>query len=199
MPTFPTLPISDMNVRSVNPTRVTKSINGLEQRQAIGSQYYEVTATFRNLTQAQQRQLQGFINEMKGPLTGFDITLPDYVGDSTGTYTGSITVATNTAAGASSVPVTTAASNGVVVLKAGDLIRFSNHNKIYAVAADVTAVTGNETITLTTPLRSAVTTSHTVSHKDVQMFVRFVNDNQEFSMDTSQFPSFEIDFREVLG
>lgn len=85
-----------------------------------------------------------------------------------------------------------------MVLKAGDLIRFSNHTKLYAVAADVTAVTGNETITLTTPLRSAVTTSHTVSHKDIQASVRFLNDNQEFNMDAQQFPSFEIDFKEVL-
>lgn len=198
MPTFPSIPFSNVSLRSVNPTRVTQSINGVIQRQAIGAQYYSITASFQNLTQAQQRQLFGFMEEMRGPLTTFDLQLPDYLADSTGAFTGTITVATNTAAGSTTVPITSAASNGVVVLKAGDLIRFSNHNKIYAVAADVTAVAGNETLTLTQPLRSAVTTSHTITHKDVSVSVRFASDNAEFFTDVSLYPSFVIEFVEVL-
>ena len=166
MSTFPSIPFTDVTLRSVNPTRVTTSINGVIQRQAIGAQYFAVTGSFSNLTQTQQRQLFGFIEQMRGPLTAFNLQLPDYLADSTGDFTGTITVATNTSAGATSIPITSSAANGVVILRAGDLIRFSNHNKVYTVASTVTAVSGNETLTLSQPLRSAVTTSHTITHKD---------------------------------
>lgn len=199
MPTFPITNFQNLSLRSQNPTRVTSTINGIEQRSSLGAQYYQLTATFQNLTQSDQRKLLAFIDEMRGPLTGFDLQLPSYLGNSTGAYSGSISVATNTAAGQTSIPITTAAANGVTVLKAGDLIRFSNHNKVYAVKADVVAVSGNETLTLSQPLRTAVTTSHTITHKTVSIFVRFSNEINEFQMDANLYPTFSIDFQEVLS
>lgn len=194
---FPNIPFSDMTLRSVNPTRVTQVVNGIEQRSAVGAQYFTLTANFRNLTKANQRLLMAHIDEMRGPLTAFEIALPDYIGDTTGSpFT--LTVATTAAAGATSVAVSCSAVNGVTVLKAGDLVRFASHNKIYMVKADVVAVTGNETITLTQPLRASVASSSTVTHTDLTMSVRYSEDIGEFSVDPSEFANFSLEFTEVL-
>jgi len=199
MPSFPSLPIANMSMRSINPTRVTTTINGLEQRSSLSAQYYQLTVNFENLTQSDQRQLLAFIDEMRGPLTAFDITLPDYLGDRTGAVY-SIAVRTTTSAGATSVPITASgAPNGSIVLKAGDLIRFSNHNKVYSVASNVSITSTNGTITLTTPLRSGVTaTTHTVTADNVSMSVRFTNDINEFQIGADLYPSFSIELQEVL-
>lgn len=196
---FPNIPFSDMTLRSVNPTRITQVINGVEQRSAVGAQYFQLTANFSNLSKANQRALMAHIDEMRGPLTAFDITLPDYIGDSTGAWTSTITLAANASTGANSVSVTSAASDGVVILKAGDLIRFASHNKVYMVKSDVTAVTGNETITLTQPLRAAVTNGTTVTHQNVNMSVRYSQDIGEFRVDPSEYASFTLEFTEVLS
>jgi len=196
---FPTIPFTNMSLRSINPTRITSTINGIEQRASVGAQYYSLTVSFSNLTQAYQRQLFAFVDEMRGPLTNFDIALPDYLGNSTGSYTGSITVNGAVSAGATSVIVATSASNGTVILKAGDLLRFASHNKLYAVKSDITAGSGGAaTILLTQPLRSALTNSSSVTHRSLSMNVRFASDNQEFQVDASLYPTFDIEFVEVL-
>lgn len=195
---FPNIPFSDVTLRSINPTRITQVINGVEQRSAVGSQYFQLTATFRNLTKANQRALMAHIDEMRGPLTAFEITLPDYLGDSTGAFTGAITLAATASAGASTVSISSAAANGVIVLKAGDLIRFASHNKVYMVKNDVTAVTGNETVNLTQPLRAAVTNTSSVTHQNLTMSVRYSQDIGEFSVDPSEYANFSLEFTEVL-
>lgn len=198
MPTFPLTNFSNMTMRSVNPTRVTTAINGIEQRSAIGSQYYTFVANFNNLNQADQRKLMAFIDEMRGPLTTFDLALPSYLGNSTGAFTGAITTAAGSSLGATTVTITSAAANGVTVLKAGDLIRFASHTKVYTVKTDVVAAAGNETVTLSQPLRAAVLTSTTVTHQSVSASVRFSQEIGEFSVGQDLYANFSIEFNEVL-
>lgn len=199
MPTFPLTEFTNMSMRSINPTRVTTVLNGIEQRSAIGAQYFQFTATFANLSKTDQRKLMGFIDEVKGPLTEFDLALPDYLGDSTGAHTGAITLNANFAAGVSSVTATATASAGVVLLRAGDLITFASHDKIYSVKADVTQPgAGAATITLTQALRSAVVSATAITHQNVVASVRFTNEINEFSVDQNEYANFQIEFNEVL-
>lgn len=199
MANFPSIDFTNMVMRSFNPTRITTTINGIEQRSSIGAQYYGLTVNFQNLTQSEQRQLLGFIDEMAGPLTEFEITLPDYLGDSTGTYSGTITTNGTASEGVSSVPVTTSASSGVTILKAGDLVRFAGHTKVYSVKSNIVTTSGGAaTILLTQQLRSSVSGSTTVTHKNLTMNVRFADITAEFEIDPSLYPSFDLDFVEVL-
>ena len=199
MATFPITDFDNITMRSINPTRVTTVLNGIEQRSAIGAQFYQFTAEFANLSKSDQRKLMAFIDEVKGPLTEFDLALPDYLGDSTGAHTGAITVASTAAVNATSVSVSASATAGVILLKAGDLIKFASHKKLYSVKADVVQPgVGNATITLTQALRSSVTGSTAVTHKDISANVRFAGDINEFSVDQSEFASFSLEFNEVL-
>lgn len=196
MPSFPSVDFTDCSVSSNTPTLVTKSINGVEERATISSQYWTVGATFRNLSDSERRQLIGFIMKSRGPYSTFDLTLPTTLDDSTGNYTGTITVATATA-GNLSFTATVSASN-TLILKAGDFIKFSNHNKVYMVTDDATSVGTNLTVSLYPAIRTSATSSHTVTHKNVPMTVRFATDNIPFSLDQKLFSSVDIDFIEVL-
>lgn len=196
MPSFPSVDFTDCSVSSNTPTLVTKSINGVEERATIAGQYWTVGATFRNLSDSERRQIIGFIMKSRGPYSTFDLTLPTTLDDSTGNYTGTITVATATA-GNLSFTATVSASN-TLILKAGDFIKFSNHNKVYMVTDDATSVGTNLTVSLYPAIRTSATSSHTVTHKNVPMTVRFATDNIPFSLDQKLFSSVDIDFIEVL-
>ena len=199
MATFPITEFDNITMRSINPTRVTTVLNGIEQRSAIGAQFYQFTAAFENLSKSDQRKLMAFIDEVKGPLTEFDLALPDYLGDSTGGHTATLTVSSTASANAISVLVTTSATTGATLLKAGDLIQFASHKKLYSVKADVLQPgVGSATITLTQALRSAVASSTTVAHQNISASVRFAGDINEFSVDQTEFASFQLEFNEVL-
>ncbi len=199
MAAFPITEFDNITMRSINPTRVTTVLNGIEQRSAIGAQFYQFTASFENLSKSDQRKLMAFIDEVRGPLTEFDLALPDYLGDSTGAHTGSLTLSASASANATSVSVTATATAGVILLKAGDLIKFASHKKLYSVKADVTQPgAGSATVTLTQALRSAVTSGTAVTHQNLSANVRFAGDINEFSVDQSEFASFTLEFNEVL-
>lgn len=187
---------NSMQVISVNPTKVTTSINGVEQRLASTGQYFRFVGTYSNLTQANQRAVFGHIQGRAGPLNTFTISLPSYMGNSTAGFTGTISGVTESANATSFTA--TASSNNTAILKAGDLIKFSSHNKIYTVTSDVTSgAAGACTIYIYPGLRQAVT-SNTITHRSVQPTVRYASDNAEFGLGPDQFTTFTLEFIEVL-
>jgi len=196
MPDFPSVDFTACNVQTVTPTLVTKTINGLEERAAVAGQYFVVNAQFSNVSDQERRQLLGFIMKSRGPFSTFNLYLPSTIDESTGSYTGTITVATATA-GLTSCTATVSASN-TLILRAGDFIKFSNHNKVYMVTDDATSVGTNLTVNLFPAIRTSATSSHTITHKNVPMTVRFGSDNYTVSIDQNLYGSMDIDFVEVL-
>lgn len=194
--TFPSITPTDISFSSVNPTRITRTLNGIEQRGASAGQYFTITATFDSLNESEQRQIYGYIKSKSGPLDAFLFTLPDYIGDSTGSYTGGIAVSGSTAPiGATSITVNTTGSV-FPSLKQGDLISFANHTKVYTITSDVN--TPGTTISFYPALRAAVPATTVVNHKNVQVWVRFASDNLEFRVGTNNYGTFTLDFVEVL-
>lgn len=185
-----------MSVISVNPTKVTASLNGIEQRIASTGQYFRFVGTYSNLTQANQRAIFAHIQSQGGPLNAFTISLPAYMGNSTAGFTGTLTGVTETVN--DPVITATASANNTAVLKAGDLIKFSNHNKIYTVTNDVTSNgSGVCTINIFPALKQSIT-SGSITHRSVQPTVRYASDNAEFSLGADQFTTFTLEFIEVL-
>jgi len=197
MPTFPSIQPTSAQMRKVNPTRITTTLNGLEQRESSAGQYFALTLEFANLSQSEQRQIQGLFAETGGPVTTFDYQLPDFMGDSTGTYAGGITMTNTYSAGVSTVVVN--AGGSVIDIKAGDLVTFTGHNKVYMLTANATSAGGsNYTLKIDPPLRAGVSATTAVTHKNITMKVRFVSDNQEFDVDPTLYANFTLELVEVL-
>lgn len=192
---FPSITPSNVTLSVVNPTRVTTTINNIEQRTAIGSPYFRLVAEYENLEKSEVRQFVAHTAEVAGPQTSFTFTLPSYLGNNSAGYSGTITSG-SASIGATSVSVTTS-GNGAI-LKAGDLIKFANHNKVYTVKGDVTASGLSATINIFPSLRTAVS-STSVTHTSLSMTVRYVTDNQELGIGVDEFSTLQLEMVEVLG
>lgn len=195
MAAFPSITPSSVSLVPVNPTRVTTTLNGIEQRQAVGGQYFRLVAEFTGLNKAELRQIQSHVIQQGGPLTSFEFTLPDYLGDSTGAYTGTITLSSNGAVGQTSVSVTSTGST-FPSLKAGDLIRFASHDKIYTLTSDVSSP--GTTLAFYPALRTAVTSGQTVTHQNLTIKVRYSEDTENLVVGTNLYSDISIEFVEVL-
>jgi hypothetical protein len=195
MADFPAVSFSSLELSSNTPTIVTTSINGLENRTQVSTQYWSFTADFQNVSDNERRQILGFLMKRRGNLNPFTIDLPDVINDSSSGFTGTITAIT-ASAGVTTVTATTSAS-GVTALKAGDFFKFGNHNKVYMATDDAVASGTSVTINFFPALRTAQS-SGSLTHNNVPLYVRCTNDQFTFATDPNLFGSFSIDFVEVI-
>lgn len=193
--TFPAITPNSMQISSVNPTRITSTLNGTEQRLSGTGQYFRFLALFDNLSQADARKIFAHINQYRGSLDAFALSLPTYLANSTAGYSGNITGAT-ASIGATSITGTVGVS-GAAIVKAGDMIKIGTGNKLYTVTSDATASGTTVTINFTPGLRVAVSNGG-VFHRNLTAWVRYANDNQEFNIGTNLYNTASIDFVEVL-
>ena len=124
------------------------------------------------------------------------MALPVGYKDSTGDYSGTVTVSSNTSAGAVSIPYTITGTDKTV-FKSGDLFTISNSGKVYTVVADSTTSSLAGTVSFYPALTDAITTSDTLTHKNVKITVRYSNDMEQI-VDNAGFTDMEIQFVEVV-
>ena len=95
------------------------------------------------------------------------------------------------------------AHDGTKRFKAGDMIKFASHTKVYMVVEDVTASSNAATVTIEPPLITALSDNSTVTYDDVPFTVHLTNDVQEFgavssTKDGDLLYQFELDVEEAL-
>ena len=128
-----------VDFQSITNTRVTTSVSGVTQRIQTGGQFFSFKLKSPALTRAQAMADYSFFMKQLGQAESFVVT-PPVVSSSRGTASGTITVQNVTstspllslAAGSKTIPV----SGGTGTLLKGDLVKFSNHNKVYMVTED---------------------------------------------------------------
>lgn len=120
-------------------TRVTTSVSGVTQRVQTGGQSFSFKLKSPALTRAQAMADYSFFMSQLGQAESFTV-IPPVISSSRGTASGTITVVNTSsttptlslAAGSKTIPV----SGGSGTLLKGDLVKFSNHNKVYMVTED---------------------------------------------------------------
>jgi hypothetical protein len=201
--TFPVAGFTTMDFSSNTQTRTTQSLSGRTQRAQLQSQYFSFKLVSPPLSRAEYAPIMSFILKQGGKFDSFTVVPPD-ISSTRGTATGTITCANITssdysvAAGSSTVPII----NDVVssgTLKNGDLIKFSNHDKVYMLTEDVN-LDGSTVVGLPIypTLRTAVNASTTVVYNDVPFKVFLTSDTQGFKIGTQKYYSYEINVREEL-
>lgn len=194
MSAFPSITPASVNLVPVNPTRVTTTLNGIEQRASGTGQYYRLIASYQNLTQSQVREIMGHMAAHSGPLDSFTFQLPSYLGNITGSGTSIGVSGGPNAIGQTSV-VMTVGGGTTPYLKAGDLFKFATHDKVYQTTADATTTTLN----FRPPLRAIVNNGTGITTTNLSLTVRYASDNQEFIIGQDLYSSFSIEFVEVLS
>lgn len=198
--TFPSSPgFSAANFKQNTITKKTQTASGRVIRATNSTTLWSGTLAFPVMSLAEFRPVQAFVALAQGPLNEFDIVIPTVStsqADNPGTLTA--TVNGNQGAGATAVSISTN-KNSTVVLKAGDVIRFTNHTKVYMVTADATTNgSGNVDVSIAPALVQNVSNTESITTTNVPFRMILSNDIQEFNYRTDNRIAYEIDVEEVL-
>jgi hypothetical protein len=202
-----TFPISagfeTLDFQSNTTSRVSVSVSGRTQRIKTGSQYWSFKLKSPAMTRADMMADYAFIVQQDGQVESFNI-VPPTISTTRGTASGTITVANTTstspvislASGSTAVGVT----GGTGTLKKGDLIKFSNHNKVYMITEDVNLDGSTvDRIPFYPPLITALTGGgQTITYTDVPFTVYMDRDEQKFITQADGTFKYEIVMNEEI-
>ena len=194
--TFPTNPnFSSINFKDNRPTLINQTLSGKRQVRQIGAQYFSFTVQMPPMQREKGQEIFAFLQAQKGRSGTFQITPPL---DNLGLAKDETDILVN---GAHVVGDSTIAMDGFTVgqagvLKAGDLIKFANHSKVYMVSYDVDH--DSAAVTISPPLVTALTNNLAVTVNKPLFTVYLENDELIRVEGASGFTSIAFDVREVI-
>ena len=205
--TFPsTAGFETLDFQSNVRNRISSSVSNITQRVKVGGQYWSFKMKSPPMTRASFMADYSFLISQDGRYGTFTI-VPPVISNTTGTMTGVLTVAditmanptASTAAGSTQIAVQDDSSAGT--LKKGDLMKFSNHDKVYMVVNDFN-LAGDSTVSflnfypaLTESLEGGVTT---ITYNEVPFTVFLDDDEISYTVDQSNLYRYEISITEEL-
>ena len=189
--TFPSSPVaSSIKITGVSPTLTSVTHSLKRQARSRGGQRWMIEATYPPMSRADFAPVWAFAHSQQGQYETFSYTPPVY-GNTSGTATGTLLVnnVSGYAAGTSTI-----ASDGLTgTLKAGDCIKFANHDKIYMLTAD-----GSTSLAIEPPLQTAVVNNEAITYNSVAFTMSFAADTQEMSVGTDGFVGYKISLVEIV-
>jgi len=201
--TFPTAGFTALDLQSNTKSRLTESVSGRTQRIKSGAQYWSFKLKSPPLSRSDFNAIFSFIIQQDGQVEAFSVT-PPVISSTTGTASGTVTVADvntadplmSTSAGSVSVGV----SGGTGTLKKGDMIKFSNHDKVYMLTADVDLDGSTvDQVSFYPPLvESVVGGTTTITYNSVPFKVFLEKDEVGYTLQTDGLYRYEIRVREEL-
>lgn len=195
--TFPATPApSRVALKSSGQTLVSYSQSGRRFARAGLGQRWLVTASYGPLTSDEGRSLIGFCASQQGQLGTFSYLLPSHA-TPRGVATGTPLV--NGASQTSASVITDGWAVSVTnILKAGDLIKFAGHSKVYMQTVDVNSnASGQVTLTLNTPLIASPADNEAITTSNINFTMAFSRDVEEFPIRAPQIYGYDVELIEV--
>jgi hypothetical protein len=196
---FPT----DPNFRAINfkdnrPNLVNQTLSGKKQVRQIGAQYFSFTVSMPPLQQAKAQEIFAFLQKQKGSFEDFTIQAPlDNLGASKAET--DIQVVGAHTSGDASIALDGFSASQTGALKAGDIIKFANHSKVYMVQSDIDSDSGGALTVLISPnLVASLADNEAVTVNKPSFTVYLENNEIMYSTDASGFYSISFDVREVI-
>jgi|TARA_X000001388_G_scaffold29437_1_gene20903 hypothetical protein len=192
-----------MNFRSIQNTIISKSQSGKKLARQVDGQRFGFTAKIITAKRDEvYGSLMAFIVKQRSGKENFTI-IPPELKNAKGHENGTVLVNGVHAVGDTTIAMDGFAHDGTQRFKAGDMIKFASHSKVYMVVEDVTASSNAATVTIEPPLTTALTDNSTVTYDNVPFTVHLTNDVQEFGAVTSTqdgnlLYQFELDVEEAL-
>ena len=199
------LPSNDfnaLNFKSEQKTLVSTTDSGKTFLRQVDGQRWTFTVSYPLKTRQDFAPIQAFIIRQRSQKENFTITFPSYL-NAQGSETGTVLVNGVHSAGDTTIDVNGHAGDTAGSFKAGDLIKFAGHSKVYMIVSDVTPSSNASTLTIEPPLTNALANDEAVTYDSVPFTVHLNSDLQEFQ--TNQVDSsgnllfsFEFDVIESL-
>ena len=175
--TFPNTNYSGLNFKSNQRTLTSIADDGTTYTRQIDTQRFSLTLSFPPQSKADFMPIMAFVMKQRSKKESFVLPLPTGLKDARGTAAGS-----PTGTGSAGDTSITLGGTGTGSLLAGDLVKFSSHDKLYMVIDDASDISSG-TITIEPPLRQAIS-ADTISFDSLNMSARLTSDVQEFSSGT---------------
>ena len=196
---FPTSPnFRSLNFQDNRPTLLNQTLSGKKQVRQIGSQYFSFTVAMPPLQQDKAQEVFAFLQKQKGSFEDFTIVAPlDNLG--AGKSETDIQVVGSHVSGDATIALDGFTANQTSALKAGDLIKFANHSKVYMVQTDIDANSSGQLTVLISPnLVTTLADNEAVTVNKPSFTVYLENNEIMYSTDASGFYSISFDVREVI-
>ncbi len=187
---YPTTPAPHSVTRSsFTPTLISVAHSLKRQVRARGAHRWSFVLKYKPMRRASAALLDAFLMAQRGQYVSF-LFVPPVYGSSSGTVSGTVTVNGAHSAGVASVSITGLTGT----LKAGDMIKFAGHTKVYMLTAD-----GTTTLTIQPPLSSALVTAEAVTYNNVPVTVALASDSFDSTMTPANLTGeFEVALMEVV-
>jgi|TARA_R110000744_G_scaffold76798_1_gene152004 hypothetical protein len=185
------------NFRSIEVKDIKNRLTNIDDTNKLYEKFmgqqWQLTLDSTSLSRTQFAGVFVFLTQQKGEVETFTI-VPPVIASTQGTASGTVTVTQAYAIGVSSVRANGASGT----LKKGDFIKFSNHNKVYQLTADVNMDASSEdTIAFYPKLKSAVTSSTTITYNSVPFSVAMTSDNVDYKLDMQSRYQYSLTVRET--
>ena len=195
--TFPTDPnFKTLNFKDNRPFLINQTLSGKKSARQIGSQYFSFTVQLPPLKQEKAQEIFAFLQKQKGAISDFQIQAPL---DNLGASKNESDILVNTA---HSAGLDTVNMNGFSattgVLKAGDLIKFANHSKVYMVQENENASGGQCPVKISPNLVSAVANNEAVTVNKPLFTVYLEGEDLVYSTSPNGIYNISFDCREVI-
>ena len=192
-----------MGFKSIQNTIISKSDSGKRLARQVDGQRWGFTVSIITGTRSDvYGELMAFIVKQRSGKETFTIVPPE-LEDARGSETGSVLVNGNQSAGDTTIAMDGFSGDGAGRFKAGDLIKFASHTKVYMVVSDVTSSSNAATVTIEPPLVADIVNNSAVTYDDVAITIFLTSDIQEFGSvgtdkDGNILYKFEFDVEEAL-
>ena len=196
---FPTNPnFRSLNFKDNRPTLVNQTLSGKKQVRQIGSQYFSFTVSMPPLHQEKAQEIFAFLQKQKGSFEDFTIVAPlDNLG--AGKSETDIQVVGSHVSGDATIALDGFTANQTSALKAGDLVKFANHSKVYMVQNNIDAnSSGALTLQISPNLVTTLADNEAVAVNKPSFTVYLESNEIMYSTDASGFYSISFDVREVI-
>lgn len=186
MSTLPLTPkFNNVILTSVFPGIKQELDTGSVQRTNFPGHYFTAQCTYPALKKTTLKPIIAFLNAMQGGLTSFLVSLPGYENVEGAVYKLSqdnpsidktLSVSTSYATTTTTVVFTSTIGNSTYYnsstegdfFKVGDMIQFSNHDKLYTIVEQTNPnSSGQGTIKIQPGLQTAITNAHDITYSNV--------------------------------
>ncbi|NVO07730.1 MAG: hypothetical protein HXX19_18220 [Rhodoferax sp.] len=181
---------------SVMPTRVSVAHSLKRQARSSGAQRWSLSFRYGQLSRAVMMQFYAFLLSVRGQSDTFTTVLPGHTAP-LGSWAGTPLVSGASQTGNSiNLQGFTASQTGVA--KAGDLLQFSGHTKVYMVTADANSSgTGTATLNIQPALLMSPANLESIVTSYVPFTVALASDNADLGVQAGPLYGLNIDMVEV--
>ena len=196
--TFPSnIKPSSLSLQDNRPNLINQSVSGKRVTRKYGAQFFTLDITLPPLSKDDAMDVFAFLKKQQNSFDKFDYTYPITNRGANRTQT-DIVVNGSHSVGDSTIALSGFDNSTSNVLKAGDVIKFANHDKVYMIESNLTSdSSGNATVTISPSIIATLANSEAVT-VDQPNFKVYLDSDILYTTNTTGLFTISFSLRECI-